>query len=303
MTDANNRISRYLDLSNPIPEMQSNVPQIPAAVTAIAGIPYQWNGAWNFADNNNPGVFQTNKWGFMPRAGLAFKVNDKTVLRAGYARYVIPVGMTQPFQSSMPIYGYTASTTIAPTLQGIPGGQLSDPFPATNPLILPTGASLGRYQNLGAAANFEAQDFKTGVSDRMNLSVQRQLPLHFNMDVTYFLNLGHNLPYTLQLNQMDPQLSYTNKGLLDQTRGEPVLSVPDSDHVPRPVAQPEDRDRRQPAESLSAVRGPRTVEHPGRGRPLPGAADAHTAAVHQRPQLPVDLQLQPRADAELLQRS
>ena len=217
ITDANNRISRYLDLSNPIPEMQATPPSIPAEVTGISSIPYQWNGAWNFADGGNPAIFRTNKLGFMPRAGLAFKVNDKTVLRVGYARYVIPVAMTQPFQSSFPIYGYTASTTVAPTLQGVPGGKLTDPFPSTNPLILPTGSSLGRYQNLGASANWEAQDFLTGVSDRLNFSIQRQLPMQFYLDATYFLNLGHNLPYTQQMNMMDPQLSYTNKGLLDQS--------------------------------------------------------------------------------------
>ncbi len=224
MTDANNRISRYLDLTNPIPEMQATPPVIPSQVTAIANIPYKWNGAWYFADGNNPAVYQTSKAAFMPRAGLAFKLNDKTVLRAGYARYVIPPSMTQPFQSSMPIYGYTASTTVAPVLQGIPGGVLSDPFPSTNPLILPTGSSLGRYQNLGASATWEAQNFLTGVSDRVNFSIQRQLPLQFMLDATYFLNLGYNLPYTLQLNQMDPQLSYTNKGLLSQTVPNPFYN-------------------------------------------------------------------------------
>jgi hypothetical protein len=224
ITDANNVISRYLDLSDPVPEMQSTPPSIPAAVTSIANIPYKWNGAWYFADGSHRAIFQTSKRGFMPRAGLALKVNDKTALRLGYARYVIPVGMTQPFQSSFPIYGYTASTTVAPSLEGIPGGQLSNPFPATNPLILPTGSSLGRYQNLGSSATWEAQDFNTGTSDRINLSVQRQLPLQFNMDVTYFLNLGHNLPYTLQLNQMNPQLSYTYKGLLDQSVANPFYN-------------------------------------------------------------------------------
>jgi len=217
MTDANNRISRYLDLNNPIPEMQATPPNIPAAVTDIANIAYKWNGAWHFADSSHPAVYETSKLGFMPRAGLAFKINEKTVLRAGYARYVIPTGMTQAFQSSMPIYGYTATTYTAPSLQGIPGGVLSDPFPATNPLILPTGSSLGRYQNLGASGSWEAQNFLTGVSDRMNVSVQRQLPQQFLVDVTYFLNLSQNLPYALSLNQSDPQLSYTYKGLLSET--------------------------------------------------------------------------------------
>ena len=125
--------------------------------------------------------------------------------------------MTQPFQSSMPIYGYTAITNTSPSLEGIPGGVLSDPFPAANPLILPTGSSLGRYQNLGAGASWEAQNFLTGVSERVNVSIQRQLPQQFLVDATYFLNLSYNLPYTLSVNQSDPQLSYTYKGLLSES--------------------------------------------------------------------------------------
>jgi hypothetical protein len=48
----------------------------------------------------------------MPRIGLTLKVN-KTVLRAAYGRYVIPLAMTQPFQYSMPTYGYTATINTA----------------------------------------------------------------------------------------------------------------------------------------------------------------------------------------------
>lgn len=218
MTEQNNVISRYLDLTNPIPEMQSAPPVMPAEVKAIANIPYQWNGAWMFADDNNRAVFQTNKLGFMPRAGIAIRVNDRTAVRVGYARYVTPFVMIQPFlTTALPIYGYTARSSVAPVVEGIPGGRFNDPFPATNPLILPSGTTLGRYQNLGDNATWESQDFKTGVSDRFNFSFQRQLPRQFHLDATYFMNLGHNLPYTRQMNQMDPQLSYTYKGALDKS--------------------------------------------------------------------------------------
>ncbi|MCC6858844.1 MAG: TonB-dependent receptor [Bryobacterales bacterium] len=233
MKDANDVISRYLDLGNPIPEMQANPPTIPAEVTAIAGIPYRWNGAWMFADSDNRSTFQTNKLGFMPRAGLAVRLDDRTALRAGYARFVTPVVMTQPFLTTgLPIYGFTARSSVAPVIEGIPGGRLSDPFPATNPLVLPTGRSLGRYQNLGDSASWNVQDFKTSVSDRLNISLQRQLPYHFAVDATYFLNLGHNLAYTRQMNLMDPQLSYTHKGALDKSVPNPFYQYLTPDKFP-----------------------------------------------------------------------
>jgi hypothetical protein len=44
--------------------------------------------------------------GFMPRAGVAFRLNDKTALHVAYSRWITPVTMTQPFlTTSMPVYG------------------------------------------------------------------------------------------------------------------------------------------------------------------------------------------------------
>jgi hypothetical protein len=40
--DVENRISRYLDLSNPIPEMQASPPNIPDSVRALNNVPYSW---------------------------------------------------------------------------------------------------------------------------------------------------------------------------------------------------------------------------------------------------------------------
>jgi hypothetical protein len=218
-TDRLNRISQSLDLNNPIPEMQgANAPKIPAEVTAIANIPYQWNGAWSFASEDNPGMFKTSKRSFMPRVGVALRLTDTSSLRAGYARFVIPVSQTQPFQTTaIRLYGFTARSLVAPPLTGVPQASLSDPFPASNPLVLPTGTSLGRYQNLGDSVDFPLQDLQTGVRERINISYQKQLPGRFVADLSYFLNLGYNLPYSKVLNLMDPQIGYTYKTALSRT--------------------------------------------------------------------------------------
>ena len=86
MRDATDRLSRYLDLANPIPEFQSNPPQLPAEVTAIRKAPPVYNGAWIFADSNQRGSWNPQKTTFLPRAGLAYRINDRTALRVGYAR-------------------------------------------------------------------------------------------------------------------------------------------------------------------------------------------------------------------------
>jgi hypothetical protein len=192
--DSEGRYSRALDLTNPIPEMQANPPKIPEEVAALMKVPYSFNGAWMFGDKSSRGAFQASKRSFMPRIGVAVRINDKTALRVGWARFVVPPVMLpgQMMHQGLPTPGFSARTNVAPVLQGIPGARLSNPFPASNPLILPTGDSLGRYQNLGANALWLDQDMKTGVNDRINVSLQRQIPGSIVVDVTYFANLGSN---------------------------------------------------------------------------------------------------------------
>lgn len=219
--DPEDRFSRYLDLTSPIAEMKATPPNIPASVTALMNGSYIFNGAWVFTDSKHRTMWNSSKTSFMPRVGLAFRIDNKTALRAGFARYIIPPILTIDTLGSLQIPGYNALTTPLPVLQGVPQAVLSNPFPASNPLIQPIGKGYGAYTNLGGSASFNAQDLKTGVNDRINLSFQRSLPGGILADVTYFVNLGHNLPYTKDLNQMDPQLSYTYKAALAQSVANP----------------------------------------------------------------------------------
>ena len=231
--DVQDRISRYLDLTNPIPEFQATPPVIPDAVTAVAKINYQWKGAWVFSSNDHRGMFNTSKAGFMPRAGIALRLNDKTSLRVGYGRNLVPPSQMQPFQTTgINLYGFTAQTYVAPSQVGLPGGKLSDPFPATNPLILPTGKALGRYQNLGASPVWNRQDLASTISDRITFSFQRQLPAQFALDATYLLNLSSNVPWTRNLNMSDPSLSYTWKTELSKTVANPFYNYLTPDKFP-----------------------------------------------------------------------
>src|SRR5215467_4156710 len=140
------RLSRLLDLSSPIPEMQANAPVIPNAVRAFSNITPQYNGAWVYTDKSHPGIYSPPKNLFLPRVGIALRLNDKTALRAGYARYAIPLQSVFAYAWTFPSNdGFGAETLALSTLQGIPQSVLSDPFPASaNPLILPAGKSRGR---------------------------------------------------------------------------------------------------------------------------------------------------------------
>ena len=162
--DAEDRLSRALDLTSPIPEMQTNPPIIPADIAALREKPYVFNGAWVFTERNQRSSWDSPKNSFMPRFGVAYRIDDRTALRVGYARYITPPLVTTDTLGSARYPGFSALTEIAPVLQGMPSASLSDPFPTTsNPLILPIGKAYGRYTNLGSSNIIWD---KTGVPER-----------------------------------------------------------------------------------------------------------------------------------------
>ena len=226
------RLSRPFDRTNPIPEMQANPPEIPQQASALMNTPYQFSGAWSFTDSSHPGMWDAKKLNLLPRIGLAVRINDRTALRVGLARYLTPADLQTPIIGTYPYPGFSASTTAAPDLQGVPQAVLSDPFPASNPLILPVGKSLGRYTNLGGDAVWDSQEFRPAVNDRLNISFQRDLFKRFVVDVTYFANFGRDYPYTQRFNLMDPQLSYQYKTLLSTTVANPFFNYLTPDKFP-----------------------------------------------------------------------
>ncbi|MCS7025798.1 MAG: TonB-dependent receptor [Bryobacteraceae bacterium] len=210
MVDPQNRLSRYLDLTSPIPEFQGpNTPVLPAAAQALRTSDPIYNGAWIFTDSKNRGSWNAQKLLFMPRVGLAYRLNDKTALRLGWARYLVPPTLTDGLDVLGSVFypGFEATTRGLPLLTGVPQSRLSNPFPGG--LVPVIGKSLGRYTDLGGSPIFYFQDFRVGANDRINLSLQRALPGQLLLDATYFVNLGRYGPVTRNLNQVDPRIIYT----------------------------------------------------------------------------------------------
>ena len=117
----------------------------------------------------------------------------------------------------------------------MPRTLLSDPFPSSNPVLAPAGNSRGRYQDLGNSISFwNGDQLKTPLNDRINLTIQRQAPQRIFTEATFFMMFEHNAQdpsmwggnYGYNLNQADPNLSYTYKGLVDQTVPNPFFGLP-----------------------------------------------------------------------------
>jgi hypothetical protein len=231
--EQNHMLVKTLDLTSPIPELQ-NI-QMPAAVTSVAQINYKYDGAMVYTSSSNPRMYDAPWNTFLPRAGIAIRLNDKTALRAGYARYAVPWVTIHPETGGLPTNGFSQATSVLGPLQGVPRAYLSDPFPSANPVVLPAGNSLGRYQDLGNSISFwNGNTLKTPINDRFNFTIQRQATPKLFTEATFFMMLEHNAQdpsmwgghYDYNLNQMDPNLAYQYKGLVDQTVANPFYGLP-----------------------------------------------------------------------------
>jgi hypothetical protein len=224
-----NRYSRPFDPANPIPEFQgAGAPVIPAEARALMERPYRFAGAWNFTDENNRNMWDPRKLILLPRAGIAVRLNDRTSLRIGWARYNAPSSLQRNADvlGSTPVPGFSVTTPVAPNLEGVPQQRLSDPFPvATNPVVMPVGKGDGRYTNLGAVAEWDKQKLVTAVNDRFNISLQRETVARILVETTVFLNFGRDLPYILDLNQVNPLITNAQGAALTRQVTNPFYQI------------------------------------------------------------------------------
>lgn len=229
--DPQNRLPQRLDLSEPIPGMQAAVdPLMPADAKAKMGESagqksFIYNGAFYFTEDGNIRKTSADRFAWMPRVGLAWRLNDKSVIRTGYARFVVPASLANSERDTLgeiDLGGFTPTTAVPAVLAGVPQAYLSNPFPfGLDPI---TGKTYGRYTNLGSSVTIDEYQQRPPISDRINISLQRELPGRFIADLTYFVNWVSRDQYNLNLNMMDPRLSYTYKAALSASVNNPFYN-------------------------------------------------------------------------------
>jgi len=216
-TDKDDRLSKGLDLTQPIPEMVAAPPAAnatAAALMASKNYGYAFNGAWQFVSSSDRYLWHTTWKNFLPRLGVNYRLGDTSVVRLGYARFMKPISNLRDTLGDFvnQYAGYAQTTTTLGPANGVPQQTLADPFPAgVNPVIEPSGKTLGRYTNLGGAPSFDQYELRPQISDRLSVSYQRQVWLDAIVDLSYFLNYGTRVAYSLDLNMYDPAFKYEQK--------------------------------------------------------------------------------------------
>lgn len=220
-TDKENRLSQRIDLTSPIPEMQTTPPAMNAQALQLMqskGYSYIYNGAWVFASDDDPHAWHSTWKNFLPRVGANYRLGDDAVLRFAYARYQMPVSNVRDTLGDFvnQYSGYAQTTTTLGLANGVPRQTLADPFPVgSNPVIEPYGQAYGRYTNLGGAVSLDEYELRPQINDRFNVSFQKQIWFGIIADANYFFNLGTRVPYSIDLNMMDPAFRYEYKTLLN----------------------------------------------------------------------------------------
>lgn len=223
--DAQNRLSQRLDLSVPNTLVAATPPnafdsRVVAILNSLGQTP-KYNGAWIFATPENRGAWKRTPTDFLPRLGFAYRLNDKSSLRVGWARYIQPSArIRDSLGDFVDAYtGYsTVTSTLNPTFTTTPANNnialLSNPFPTSgvgfNPVQQPTQQTLGIYTGLGNAVAFDEYDQKPPINDKLTVVYQREIWNKMVFSADYFFNLGTRLPQTVDVNAPNPIFFYNN---------------------------------------------------------------------------------------------
>jgi len=145
-----------------------------------------------------------------PRVGFAWDVfgNGKTAVRGGYGLYYVRISNQTLLQliTAAPFFQLSSLT--------FPGTPMSNPWPLSLPLpaafpIFPTPAAFLGFTGAGTpqfsgpllALNPFERGLQTPYAQQWNFSVQRELPMHFTMELGYIGSEGVRLLQGRQMNQ------------------------------------------------------------------------------------------------------
>lgn len=145
-----------------------------------------------------------NKMG--PRAGFAFKLDDKTVIRGGYGIFWAP-----QFAIGSPIatvgYNQTTSPSASVDNNQTPALNLTNAF--TSGILQPAGNSLGALTGIGQSFSLVDPSAKSPYVQQYSLDVQRELPAGIATEIGFVGSKSTHLTTTtanINLNALDPSL-------------------------------------------------------------------------------------------------
>ena len=159
--------------------------------------------------NGNPSNLgmQTNYKNFAPRLGVSYRVNEKTVVRAGFGISYVPF-VDNTYAYNYPIKTstfYTFTPTYGPALNPAGGVvSLATGIPATPTVAFSSQGTLQESAangTIGLANLYIPLNFKNAYVSSWNAVVQRALPGDMSLQVAYVANHGTRIDVSQNINQ------------------------------------------------------------------------------------------------------
>lgn len=190
----------------------------------VPGFP-NLKGAMRFVDQNNRYQVPVDRNNVSPRFGFAYKINDKTVMRAAYAlMYAGSMMQAAGSSGSAGMEGYRGSTGMLTTLDGgrTVNAFLRNPFPGgfNLPLGSPDGPNSGASTNIGLGVGESFfNNWVNPVIQQWNFNLQRELPGNMVIEAGYLASKGNHLidgEGSMTYNQLPASFGDLGNALLDQ---------------------------------------------------------------------------------------
>lgn len=202
---------QYLDLTSRSP--------LNASVTSLGTL----TGGPGFVGVNGVGrgISNPQYTNLDPRIGVAYRWNQRTVVRGGFGIFHAPSFLWLGPTASQ---GYSEPTTSIPAqANGVtPLYNMDNPFPAG--LQPTTGNSLGLLTNAGLAIAGFPRNQINSYSQQWSVDIQRELPYHFVVTIGYVGNSAVRLYVPYNYNQL-PDSDLALGSALTATVANPFYSV------------------------------------------------------------------------------
>ncbi len=197
---------------------------VSAAVAPLIG--RQVLGGFEYASASNRYGWAPNNHDFAPRLGLAYKITDKLVARAGAGIFYLGTSALIGDDGGQSI-GYSSNTSYVATSQNgyVPATLVDNPFPQG--INQPTGSSQGLNTQVGSGINgiWLKGNHPTPYTEQWSFDLQYQVGAHSVVEAGYTGNRGRKLLYgniNLDADQLPDQ--YLKLGTqLDQQVANPWL--------------------------------------------------------------------------------
>jgi hypothetical protein len=161
-------------------------------------------GQFMFADDNTRSPVDADFNNFQPRVGLAYEVNSKTSIRAGYGIFYTLSRATIKGHTGS---GFTTNSTPEWSRDGNLTRYATPENPYPNGLTIPPGNSQGAATFLGLGVGTETRPNQNPQYQQWNFSIQRALPGSSVVQINYTGGKGTHLYFgggTENQNRLNP---------------------------------------------------------------------------------------------------